>query len=200
MRVALVGDSHAQALWPLIKLDLEREGHDVVLTAANPGWSEAKYVEADIAAQLAATKPQVVVYELGGNNRDFETASYKATLQALVKGAKDAGASHVLWVGPSYATSIPFETMRIKTRALQKQLLPVLGVEWIDTTGMTQTGHRSDGVHFTTEGYATWAHQLSVELRDQLESLPAFNLTLWAGAGAVVAAMTLLIVRTLRRG
>lgn len=191
-RIALIGDSHAQALWPRVKAKLELAGHDVVLTSANPGWSEAKYATSGIESYLQNAHPDVVVFELGGNNRDFDTSSYVRTVGSLVKAAEAAGATKVIWVGPPTSTSTVFEAMRVKTRAMQAQVLPKLGVVWIDTQPMTASGHGSDGVHFTTAGYAAWAEALTPKLEAAMTSSGP-STAVWVGVAAFSLAVAALV-------
>lgn len=160
MRIALVGDSHAQALWPRLKAGLEAAGHAVVLSEANPGWSEAKYVSSgNIQTKLHGARPDLVVFELGGNNQKLTAESYKNDAMALVQAAKATGAS-ILWFGPPVADAgkASSTSQRHETTAnLQSNLLPGLGVSWVDSRPFTRSGHRSDGVHFDAGGYTAWA-------------------------------------------
>ena len=155
-RVALVGDSHAQVLWPALTASLRAAGHTVVLSLAKPGWSEARYVKDGIAAKIRAASPDAVVFGLGGNNRE-SGAAYSATVRALLSTP-----ARVIWIGPAVATKEPFARYHAATAALQAAVLPPLGVTWIDSAPYTRDGHRADGVHFTS--YRAWAEGVTPDV------------------------------------
>jgi lysophospholipase L1-like esterase len=159
--LALIGDSHTQALWPRVSKALAPSGYTVVLQEAQPGWSEASFrsKKSDLPARLVDARPEVVVIELGGNAQKVGDA-YAEDVRWLVSAAKDAGAQRILWYGP--ATSVASinqdaATRHERTAEAQKTLLPALGVEWHDSRPLTLTDQRSDGVHFTNAGYDRWA-------------------------------------------
>lgn len=159
--LALIGDSHTQALWPRVSKALAPSGYTVVLQEAQPGWSEASFrsKKSDLPARLAEARPEVVVIELGGNAQKVGDA-YAEDARWLVTAAKDAGAKRILWYGP--ATSVASinqdaATRHERTANTQSTLLPSLGVEWHDSRPLTLTDQRSDGVHFTSAGYDRWA-------------------------------------------
>lgn len=162
MNIALVGDSHAQVLWPKVKSALTAAGHTVTLTEANPGWSEAKYLSSgNLSEKLSAAKPNMVVYGLGGNNQKMSASSYLPDVRALVSLARDAGASVILYVGPATATETSTSARHETTADILAANLPALRVEWLDSRPLTLTGHRSDGVHFTSDAYTTWASAIA---------------------------------------
>jgi hypothetical protein len=162
MRIALIGDSHSQALWPIVRPALAAAGHIVVLQEANPGWSEAKYLSSTLGAKLAGAKPDLVVYELGGNNMKMDMASYRNDALGLVQLAKQAGAS-VLWLGPpssNAAVAASTSARHEATANMQEQL----GLDWVDSRPYTLSNHRSDGVHFDSTGYNNWAKSVLPQL------------------------------------
>lgn len=159
--VALIGDSHAQAMWPRVRKDLGASAYSVVLTEANPGWSEASYrsKKPDLPSRLASARPEVVVFSLGGNAQKTGEA-YAEDVRWLIAAAKDAGAQRILWYGPATSVAsinLDAATRHERTAEIQKTLLPGLGVEWYDSRPLTMTDHRSDGVHFNGAGYDRWA-------------------------------------------
>lgn len=158
--LALIGDSHTQAIWPLVKSALSAT-HSVVLQEANPGWSEATYRQKmpDLPARLAAARPEIVAIELGGNGTKTGDA-YAEDVRWLVSAAKDAGASRIIWYGPATTAQGASDYVRDRHEQIadeQSRLLPSLGVEWHDSRPLTLTDQRSDGVHFTNTGYRRWA-------------------------------------------
>ena len=188
--VALIGDSHTQAIWPIVTRELTKVGHTVVLSEANPGWSEATFRQKmpDLPARLKAARPDIVVIELGGNGSKSGEA-YADDVRWLVQAARDAGADRVIWYGPAATSTGASEGVarhHVEAAEAQSQLLPSLGVEWHDSRPLTTTDHRSDGVHFTMTGYYRWAGAITNSI---LAPAPTgANLWLWLGLGAVVIA------------
>lgn len=188
--VALIGDSHSQALWPIVTRALERAGHTVVLTEANAGWHEAKYRQnkPDLPARLAAARPEIVVIELGANGTKTGQA-YAEDVRWLVGAAKDAGARRVIWHGPAATAAGASEGVARRHEQIaneQSVLMPTLGVEWHDSRPYTKTNHRDDGVHFTMTGYNIWGGQV---INSVLAPAPmGQNVWLWVGLGALVIA------------
>jgi hypothetical protein len=60
-----------------------------------------------------------------------------------------------------YAVASEVEERHSTVREWQRQILPRLGVTWVDPRPWSQTGHASDGVHFTREAYATIAKAIA---------------------------------------
>lgn len=156
MNVALIGESHEQLLWPLLASKLRAAGHQIVYQVANPGWSEARFLKGgDLSAHLSSARPDVVIFGLGGNNRE-SGAAYTSTVKRLLALASPA---RVIWIGVPVAVKPPFDRYHADTAALQAATLPGLGVTWIDSRPYTRTGHRSDGVHFSS--YRAWVDGVS---------------------------------------
>jgi hypothetical protein len=80
-----------------------------------------------------------------------------------VEQARAAGARHIVWLGP--ASSAVHQNARAaqvgafheQNAEWQHELLPELGVTWVDSRPMTHHFHGRDGIHFTRTGYRTWA-------------------------------------------
>jgi len=158
--LALIGDSHTQALWPIVKSSLSGT-HEVVLQEANPGWSEVSYRQKmpDLPSRLASARPDIVVIELGGNGTKTGEA-YAEDVRWLVDAAKASGADRIIWYGPATTATGASTYVRDRHEQIaneQSRLLPSLGVEWHDSRPLTLTDQRSDGVHFTSAGYSRWA-------------------------------------------
>ncbi len=163
--VFIVGDSHVQMLGPTLGRRLEAAGVEVAGYEARPGWSTARYQRSgDLQDVLErAGRPEIVVVSLGGNDFVGSAETYYAQLAWVVDRARAAGAQQIVWLGP--ATSDEAAGARAAEVALrhehnaelQAELLPALGVTWIDSRPMTEADHRRDGVHFTRAGYVRWA-------------------------------------------
>jgi lysophospholipase L1-like esterase len=198
MRVALIGDSHTQALWPLVRSALEDAGHEVVLERAEPGWTAERYgTEGKVQFQLVEAAPDVVLIELGGNNSNFD-ADYFDHAGWLIDAARRAGAKKILWFGPASSdpSVAPSTAERHdRTAEMQGDHIEVLGVKWFDSRPWTQTGHRSDGVHFTSEGYDAWAAQIVDTFRKHGAGFP---LVAWVGLSAGVLGLIAAILYRLR--
>lgn len=162
-RIALIGDSQAEALWPRVQ-SLMPEA-EFVLSRFQRGWSEGSYKsDGTLTAQLAAARPDVVVIELGGNNSSLSDASYRPNIDWILAAAKASGTRTVLWFGPAAATKEPYKSNKEWTRSYQSQYLPQKGVIWYDNFPHTQSGH-VDGVHFGGSVYNAWAPVLVEQIR-----------------------------------
>lgn len=149
MTYDLIGDSHMQALGPLLRRFLPTGS--VLSVQAQPGWSVKRWA----AAPPKVTADRVIVV-LGGNDRET-SKTYAATLKKFLSTLQS---KEVLWFGPSQAKG-EIGAWHERTRQLQKSLLPGMGVRWIDSSPWTGSDYRPDGVHFTGKGYQRWAEGIS---------------------------------------
>lgn len=196
----MIGDSHAQALWPRIARALRGVGHTVTMSLANPGWSEVKYLTSGLLAQIGSIRPDVVVLQLGGNNQSMSRANYEPAARKVLAAA---GGARVVWIGPASAVASidPGTSKRHETTAaMQGEIFPALGVQWFDSRPVTRDNHRSDGVHFDTVGYDRWAAAILPIVAGSGSGLPiAFRSAgispWWFVGGAAVLALTALIRR-----
>ena len=204
MRIALVGDSHSQVLWPRLKTALEAAGHQVVLSEATPGWAESKYISSgSLPDKLKAAQPDLVVYELGGNNMSRIEADYRKGPETLVKLAKDVGAS-VVWFGPAAVDASKDSSTSIRhesTADMQSRILPALGVTWVDSRPFTvnSPNHQPDGVHFTGTGYTLWAKAMLPAILQARPPLAPATMWLMLGGGLTFAGALAYLVRRKRR-
>ena len=165
-RVFIVGDSHVQMLGPLLTRQLRSDGFDVIGYEARPGWSSLRYQRAgDLAELLEANgSPEVVVVSLGGNDIPASRERYRAHLEWVVSQARAAGAQKIVWLGPATSDTDASERAAVvgarheQNAEWQAELLPTLGVRWIDSRPCTNAHHGRDGIHFTRTGYDCWTH------------------------------------------
>lgn len=170
--VFIVGDSHVRMLGPMLRDQLEDGGLRVLGYESRPGWSTARYQRAaDLREVLLANgRPEIVVVSLGGNDFVRSREAYREQLAWIVAEARSAGAREVIWVGPATSDATVSErAARTGARhehnaELQRELLPGLGVRWVDSRPMTESRHGADGVHFTREGYVGWAGAVRPEV------------------------------------
>lgn len=163
--VFIVGDSHVQMLGPTLTHRLEDQGIEVAGYEARPGWSTRAYQRrGDLQDVLeAAGRPEIVVISLGGNDFVGSEEAYFAQLAWIVDHARAAGAEQIIWLGPAHtdaeASEVAAATAERHERnaSLQRELLPALGVTWVDSRPLTLEHHGRDGIHFTRSGYTTWA-------------------------------------------
>jgi lysophospholipase L1-like esterase len=198
VRVALIGDSHSQAIWPRLSPLLISLGHDVVMERAEAGWSAKSYRdEGRLHLQLIEASPEIVIIELGANNFDFSD-SYLENLRYMVEAAKQAGARKVLWFGPATVDSkiAPEHSIgHIKTAEMQSSFLPSMKTKWFDSQPWTLRDHGSDGVHFTNAGYDSWTNHIFRSFQENSAALP---IAVWIGGGSLLSLLVYLIIRKLR--
>lgn len=167
-RVFIVGDSHVQMIGPLLSRQLREDGFEVAGYEARPGWSSLRYQRAGDLQQVLedAGRPEVVVVSLGGNDIPAGPESYAAQLEWVVSQARAAGAQRIVWLGPATSdseVSRRAEVVGARHQAnaqLQSEILPALGVTWVDSRPCTCDHHGHDGIHFTRAGYHHWVHHV----------------------------------------
>jgi lysophospholipase L1-like esterase len=168
--VALVGDSHMEALGPRLRRALIAKGARHVLVEANRGKSARWYSRTSEgrAALRRARAADVVIVELGGNNREFDRDTYLSMMGSVIAQVSGPGAKKVIWVGPpasNPARAPEVAEFHEKTSRLQTIGARAAGASrWIDSRPMTRSGWAPDGVHFTRDGYDRWASSLMKKL------------------------------------
>lgn len=224
LRIAYVGDSQGEALFPRLEKRLAQalglagtqRTLTTVLSRAQRGWSERNYqTDNTLPAQLAEARPDVVIIGLGGNNSVKDTARYLATVRWVLDAAREAGAAQIIWLGPAAATKEPFKSNKEWTRSAQSTALSAESdVVWVDMFPFTGSGHATDGVHFVMSHYDKWATQLAKSLSSVFSKATASqaqnkeeraddggNRGVWAAVGIGVLALVSLgfaIKRVLR--
>lgn len=190
MKIALIGDSQSEALWPRVQKALPQ--HEFVLVRTQRGWAETHYrSEGKIEQQLASAKPDLVVIELGGNNATLNDAKYQESVDWMLNAARKSGAKSVLYFGPAAATKEPFKSNKEWTRGFQQKYLPSqAGVTWYDNFPHTQTG-QVDGVHFGGSTYNTWAAAIVPVIDAAAKSAGGFSLVPRTTGGKVAAGIVL---------
>lgn len=175
VKVALIGDSHTQALGPRLKAALAQAGISSEVTA-NPGKSLDWYLESGELAR-AVDGASHVVFLIGGNDNWLNAAEARV---AVAQALEVIGDRPTLWVGPAYAlpsASADAHARHEKTAVFYASALPK-SVRYLDSRFVTRTRHREDGVHFTTEGYDVWGHAILVQLDKLLNGPTVLDLML----------------------
>lgn len=193
-RVTILGDSHMQGmLTPLVRA-LEKDGHTLALGMGCPGKEMGFYLGTVTSGMinyakdygkcsfrdpgdllralpktglelLAASKPDVVIVQLGGNNFDMDATSYASKAGKIVRAAQEAGAQRVVWLGPPTSTASPEKAAKNDATArIQQDALRSLDVPWIDLRPYTKTGHY-DGIHLSPSGYAKLVDAIMPSIR-----------------------------------
>lgn len=181
MNVTIMGDSHVEAMGPLLTRELPSVGVNVLGFTARRGWTVGRYLSAGDVTRLVSDpesgsggQPDAVIISLGGNDRRTSLSTYRRELERMVNAVRAAGVSRIVWVGPTHSLQTTAANRDAHARherhaQWQQQVLPGLGVQWIDSRPMTQTGHAPDGLHYTIrEGYPRWASQLKHEIAHAL--------------------------------
>ncbi len=170
--VFIVGDSHVRMLGPMLSRQLSSQGFRVLGWESRHGWSTARYRQHDDLRQLLEEhgRPEIVVVSLGGNDFVRSRERYRQDMAWVIEQAHAAGARKIVWIGPATSDGTVSENaastaLRHERNAeMQRELLPSLGVQWVDSRPMTLENHGRDGVHFTRNGYTTWANGAFAQL------------------------------------
>lgn len=195
-RVVVVGDSHVERLGPMIARRAEAAGLESAGWLSRRGWSTRRYVrEGDLAARLEeAGRPEIVVVSLGGNDRPRDLERYRRDLSWIVAQVRAAGGERILWLGPAASDASRGPRAEATGRwhernaELQAELVPALGVTWIDSRPATHEGHGRDGIHFTGRGYVGWADHAALFLDESApvtDALASHRASGAAGAAAL---------------
>ena len=152
MRFALIGDSHSQATFPRLRNLLESEGHAVVYEESRPGWGVRRYAQRGMGG-LASTGVDAVILSLGGNNANL-TPSYGEEVRGLIQQIRQAGVSHILWLGPlDVDPSRDPSTFRRHAWTRDWLLRDGRGYRYLDLYPHTNLSGSRDGVHLTSSAY-----------------------------------------------
>ncbi len=206
MKIALIGDSQSEVLWPLVKKAMPN--HEFVLTRTQRGWESWHYQkEGKLEQQLKDSRPDLVVIELGGNNFFVTEQKYRPYVDWILNAARQSGARHILWIGPATATKSPNKENKEWTQAFQKRYLSEQpDVTWFDSFPHTQTGH-VDGVHFSMKTYKPWSEVIVPAIESATTNAAGFSLQglstsspLAIGAAVLASALLLSYVWRRRRG
>ena len=173
MKVSLVGDSHSQITFPLLREKLEAAGHQVVLEESKPGWTARKFLSDDISNRLAEVQPEAAIFSLGGNNYEGED-TFRGRVAQIVGAARAAGAKKVIWIGPPTSDAEVRPDIAENHERTSGHLVPLgaeLSLILVDPRPYTMTGQRDDGVHFTRAAYSHWVESMWPDIKRSL-SLP----------------------------
>jgi len=196
-KIALIGDSHAKVVFSHLKKMLLSLGFDNVYTRAENGWSVKQHIKKGTLPELKASKPDVILVSLGGNNQDMKESRYIETVNQLLDVAKDVGAQ-VIWVGPT--TSNPSkaastEKRHKKTHEMLASYLPTQSVYYIDNRSFTAGGWGSDGVHYPSSFYKKWAQRVAKYLNKVPAKSNLKKYALFGGIGVAVITTIGIIVK-----
>jgi len=167
VRVGIVGDSQSEGLAPWLVAYLEAKGWQIAGVFASRGMSlsnmRASAERTAHARAVADGSPDALVVVLGGNNAISDRAAY-AELVSWFMGSIAVRPREIWWIGPAASLAADRHTQRLRTRELQRELVPRdRRAKWIDGWAMTSSGvqHAPDGLHFTRAGYQAWAARLA---------------------------------------
>ena len=158
MKYAMFGDSHAQAVFPVVGQLLSSLGHDV-LAKPMAGWTLRRHLDDGLDTIVSQFKPDVLLLSLGGNNQDL-TDNYRQNIDEVLSIARQNNVRKVVWVSPAWSIRDDVQKRHEWTSNYLKSNLP-RRVKFVDIRPITKDGHRSDGVHFTSQKYNQWAELVS---------------------------------------
>lgn len=152
LHVAIVGDSHAQALGPRLARVYRVRGHTVSVVA-EPGWSARRFrSQGTLRHRVGRIDTAVVI--LGGNHHRVHDQIYSDDIAWVLNQLRAAGASTIIWFGPLWASAPRYQESHLRTRNAQQRLVVGDDVRWVDIYDSTRRyALRRDGVHFRRGAY-----------------------------------------------
>ena len=158
MRIALVGDSHSQAVFPILSKLLRERGDDIVLQISKPGWDIVSFKkEGKLESSLIEANPDMVIFSLGGNNQIL-SERYNDELDWITGIARKANENvNIIYVGPAKSLRIDVERRHQFTNNMIRRYCNEHNIKFIDVYPITMSGHRDDKVHFNSDTYKKWA-------------------------------------------
>lgn len=154
----MIGDSHSQIVFPLIKDHLPFEYLDII---SNPGWGVKRFMSEGIPQALPPA--DVCIVALGGNNMDMNENSYLATVNEFLEVLKSKY-KRIVWIGPYFSTDESVNTRHAKTNLFLKLNLPIT-IGYIETYNLGRDIPHRDGVHYNRDGYENLIAQYFSKLK-----------------------------------
>ena len=196
-RIAMIGDSHSQILFPNLRSMFEDNGHSVVYQVSRAGWGVKSFLEApDILSALVESNPTTIIVSLGGNNHTMDSGYGEQVKRFL----SILGRKTIFWIAPFFSTRPDVQERHEWTDNWLKKHLPSR-VRYIRTMDMVQHGHR-DQVHFTPAIYRDISQNIFEQIKLPISLPPVlyrhrkaylytalgigFALTLWGIYGYTV--------------
>ena len=169
-RIALIGDSHSEVTFPLMKTVLQQAGHQVTDMVSKIGWATYSYNrEPSYFDTLLRGDPDTVIVALGGNNSKLSNNSYGQSVKSFLSNI-GYPKRKVVWISPKRAIRPDVEERHEWTSEWLKANLPS-DIVFIDSRPHTEQGHRDDGVHFSRSAYRDFVDAISKKLLSSI-SLP----------------------------
>jgi len=159
-KIALIGDSHSEVTFPLLKPKLEQAGHTVSSMVSEIGWATYSFNNQPSYFQtLLQGDPDTIIVALGGNNSKLSDSSYGQSIQTFLSNI-GYPQRKVIWISPKRAIREDVERRHEWTSEWLKRNLPN-DIIFIDSRPYTEQGHRDDGVHFTRSAYKQFVEKIT---------------------------------------
>ena len=154
----MIGDSHSQIVFPLLKEKLPFQFDGVV---SKPGWGIRKFMQENIIPSLP--NAEICIVGLGGNNMNTDSVSYGAELASFLDLLKSKY-KRIVWIGPYFSTDESVNTRHAKTNLFLKLNLPIT-IGYIETYNLGRDIPHRDGVHYNRDGYENLIAQYFSKLK-----------------------------------
>lgn len=185
MKFALIGDSHTQVIFPKLIPLIEEDGNEVALSKPKAGWTLEKHINNNLENELNTSNPDVVIFSLGGNNRQLDKG-YMETVKKGIKLAQKSGVKAIFWVSPMFSLDDDVELRHKWTHIKLKNKLPLYGVKYINVRPYTKDGFQSDNVHFVNSKYKELANYIHKKLPKNFIIPKAIKPILFGGIGYTI--------------
>jgi len=173
MKAALIGDSHSTVTFEYLRPFLEENGVEVSYYKPKVGWSARAFITRDdVNIRDLPQGLDVAVIALGGNNSELDDAKYFPRLDTFIDRLKESGIKRIVWLGPMYTDATKADSTAKRhdyTREAQRRYFDGKKWHWIDMYPYSQSGHSSDGIHFTRSTYEQMIESTKEEILKNLK-------------------------------
>ena len=158
-RVALIGDSHVEALGPRIKTLANKNGTKFKYEAHHGSKAGDWLREAAWGDWIDGFDPQMIVVNLGTNEAMSGKSAndLEPVFQKLADRLSSHGHRRVVWITP------PLLEKPKNLNQVQVALFRLINVTLLDFGGKTY--ELRDGVHLVPKAYSLWAQEIATALK-----------------------------------
>lgn len=187
-KVMLIGDSHSEVTFPMIKEILTENGYNVVDSVSKIGWATYSYTKKPNTLHYGLSQnPDIIIVSLGGNNHYLKDNSYREKVFDFLNliGYQN---KKIVWISPFYATREDVQKRHLWTDEWLRSNLP-RGVEYIDVLQYTPP-IAADGVHYPKSSYRQIVSYIKDDLLKAIKPSIVRNLLIISAISSAILLFT----------